>query len=284
MNWRDEWFALSQRIRGLIEAGSVYARLQSEDSYRGSSELRHQASKIYDRLDCFSKEFSHLLPSRAKISLDGWIESRRDFFSSRPRPNAPMDEAALKAMLPSLAALESELTYHLADSQEMVRRRSERAFVHLRRLIVADSEVRRRWCDAFRDGEVSCEKLGAAHLLLHGIWAFKANAEGARTDLIFQEPITDDTHSEIERAAEGLVLTEWKVARAPTEVEEKFKKAREQAARYAGGALAGIELTAYRYTVVVSKHQKSPPEDIERDGTVYRHINIAVDPKPPSKG
>ena len=71
----------------------------------------------------------------------------------------------------------------------VIRTRSERAFAHLQRHFVADAECRDKWTSAFTDGEVACEALRALHLLLHGLWAFKVDNAGARTDLVFQEPL-----------------------------------------------------------------------------------------------
>jgi hypothetical protein len=119
------------------------------------------------------------------------------------------------------------------------------------------------------------------HLLLHGIWAFKVNAKGERTDLVFEEP-ADDLGAE-NSYADGLVLTEWKVARADDRAEDRFQEARAQARRYAQGSLAGNELTAYRYAIVVSSRQATVPADLTENGIVYRHINIAVDPRSPSR-
>jgi hypothetical protein len=82
---------------------------------------------------------------------------------------------------------------------------------------------------------VACEKLGAVHLLLHGIWAFKVNAAGKRTELVFQEPVSDGGAGP--QYADGLVLTEWKLA--PDGAAKHFKNARSQARRYAQGSLAG---------------------------------------------
>ena len=84
-------------------------------------------------------------------------------------------------------------------------------------------------------GETHCEMLGAAHLLSHGIWGFKASAKGERTDLILGEPLTD--LSEVESTAEALVLTEWKVVRKSNELQDKAEEALEQAKRYACGVL-----------------------------------------------
>jgi hypothetical protein len=89
------------------------------------------------------------------------------------------------------------------------------------------------------------------HLLLHGIWAFKVHTPDERTDLVLQEPIRD--YDEVERSAEALVLTEWKIVRNDSQREEKAKKARNQARIYAGSVLGGVELRQYRYIVLVSK-------------------------------
>jgi hypothetical protein len=116
--------------------------------------------------------------------------------------------------------------------------------------------------------------------LLHGIWAFKVNAAGGRTDLVFQEPRQLGLEQDF---ADGLVLTEWKTLTSSQGAKTRFEDARKQAQRYSVGVLAGNELTTYRYAVLVSAQQIQPPLDLREGGCVYRHINIAVDPLPPSK-
>jgi hypothetical protein len=180
-----------------------------------------------------------------------------------------------------LAAFESEMSFIMTDVQDALRLRSERAFAHLQRLIVVDADFRRKWGQAFSAGEPECERHGAVHLLLHGIWAFKVGGAGAQTDLVFQERpmgIPDP-----ERYADGLVLTEWKCAATSRESEAKFGAARDQAQRYKAGILAGAELTAYRFAVVVSKDYIPVPGDVKINGITFRHVNIAVSPSTPSK-
>lgn len=172
----------------------------------------------------------------------------------------------------------------LSDTQQHIRTRSERTFNHLQRLLVVDEEVRNKWKAAYEKGEIECEKLGAVHLLLHGIWAFKVDAEGERTDLVYQEP-TGDLKEEL-RYADGIVLTEWK--KAKPELSENnlsilYQQARDQAKRYASGALGGCELTAYRFLVVVSEKQVNVPDVKTVNGIVYHHVNIAIDPSSPSR-
>jgi hypothetical protein len=152
----------------------------------------------------------------------------------------------------------------------------------LQRLLVVDEDVRAKWKRAYEHGgEPPCERLGAVHLLWHGIYAFKVNAAGARTDLVFNEPLE---RSFERRGVEGLVLTEWKVADAKNGV-GRFEEGRTQAKLYKDGPLVASELTAYRYVVVVSLEDLphgSVPDDLMLDGVVYRHINIAIEPKSPS--
>ncbi len=114
------------------------------------------------------------------------------------------------------------MTAILADVQLPLRALSDRAFQHLQRLIVVDDEVRRKWQAAFAKGEVECEKLGAVHLSGHGIWAFKIDASGGRTDLVYQEPAGGLIKEQ--QYAEGLVLTEWKIARSAAEAGGKAEK------------------------------------------------------------
>ncbi len=185
------------------------------------------------------------------------------------------------ATLVKLSAFEAEFSYCLADTQAAIRARSERAFVHLQRLIAVDGDVQRKWSDALKSGEVRCEQFGAVHLLHHGIWAFKVHAQSARTDLVFQEPVENVAIPS--GAVEGLVLTEWKVARNLAEGQDKFRQAQEQAHRYVGSAISGNELTTYRYAVVVSEDPIRPPSDVIVDGVTYRHVNVATNPRVPSR-
>lgn len=130
-------------------------------------------------------------------------------------------------------------------------------------------------------GEVECEKLGAVHLLGHGIWAFKINASGGRTDLVYQEPAGGLIKEQ--QYAEGFVLTEWKIAKSAAEAEGKSREARDQTKRYTSGVLGGTELIGYRYIVVVSEKEVKLSETLTEDGIEYRHVNIVVNPSAPSK-
>jgi hypothetical protein len=69
-----------------------------------------------------------------------------------------------------------------------------------------------------------CERLGATHFLWHGLWAFKVNVEGARTDPATFEPIDD---REAQTSGGARVLTEWKKIEKVSrrDIEETFASA-----------------------------------------------------------
>ena len=83
-----------------------------------------------------------------------------------------------------MSEFKSEFELTVGGSVEHAKSLVERAFIHLQRTIVVDHDIRKKWKSAFNTGEIACERLGAVHLLSHGIWAFKADALGERTDLI----------------------------------------------------------------------------------------------------
>jgi hypothetical protein len=284
MSWLTEWKAISAQIEGLLEASRFYIdslRTAKKDLYMvGNRELLPHMKKIRASLGKFREAHKESIPTDATESLTAMLDKIDTRF-----PNLKSADAYdhVHVMVTLLVSFRAEFEYHISDTSAVARRLSERAFTHLQRSIVVDSELRRKWNDAFEIGEPACEKLGAVHLLLHGIWAFKVNTAGERTDLVFNEPILVESSS-VERAAEALVLTEWKRVLSPIKTEAMASDARKQAARYTLGALGGVELVRYRFIVLVSKETLMLPEDILENGVIYRHINVAVDPKSPSKG
>lgn len=213
-----------------------------------------------------------MLPSAANSAIDRFMADG----GKQIRDNSPGDAKLVRTIIVKLVAFESEMTFCLDAPLERVRSASELAFMHLQRLIVADSEYRQKWQAAFADHETHCERLGAVHLLWHGIWAFKADAKGGKTDLVYQEPLQTGSAP----VALGMVLTEWK--RAENNPEAAYAEAKHQAALYSGGVLSGVELASHRYLVVVTKKQIAYPADLTEGGVIYRHVNIAVDPEAPS--
>ena len=284
MQYRDEWKALSDRIRGLSEALHLHAailRVNSNDSFSVASRLIEHYWKTCRALRNFRDTFRDILPHEALEALGELLNRSSELRSGMLVSETPdIRSERLYSAVVMLSAFEAEMTFALSDVQQAVRARSERAFNHLQRSIIVDPKASADWKKAFEKNEVACEKLGAIHLLLHGIYAFKAHADGGRTDLVFQEPMQ---HFERELPyADGLVLTEWKKV-TQGDVNKKCEQARSQAANYAHGVLGGTELTNYRYVVAVSRDYVPLPENMQQGEIIYLHKNIAISPKVPSR-
>jgi hypothetical protein len=283
MNYRYQWQIIAGRVRGLMQAAELHSRflsVRSSDSFGRTERLREEGERIIGEVSSFGDRFQKALPREVVDRIEDFKKRASPLFQkSTGTPDTR--EELVWAGLVTLSAFEPEISFLLADVQQVIRSRSELAFAHLQRSIVVDGEFRTKWQAAFSSGEVACEALGAIHLLSHRIWAFKVSAEGERTDLVYQEAAARFEHEQ--GNADGLVLTEWKKAVSKAQADAKFKEARNQAHRYGRGVLAGNELTNYRFAIVISEEQVPIPEDISHDGIVYRHINIAVKPKPPSK-
>lgn len=280
MSYMNQWLPISVHIKAYMESAKLFALMlssSSRDPMGGHKRLREQGLRIIEEILNFQRENKNQLPQTA----NDLIESLDNKAGSIFRSTAAIERPVLSAMI-MLGAFGTELTYLLVDKQESIKALSERAFEHLQRSIVADKDYRNKWIKAFDEKtEPACEKLGGVHLLLHGIFAFKAHGEKGRTDLVFQDKITGN-RLHPDRFAEGIVLTEWKVSRKAEEAEEKFREARDQAKDYSQGVLGGIDLTSYRYAIVVSKKQVAIPEDLKEGNVIWRHINIAVDPDVPA--
>jgi len=279
VHYLEEWRALSAHIEGLGKAAELHARfsaINSADSYGRGKRLGEHSKRLLADLKRFRRQFSTALPPLASRRLDEFFEIDGPVIDL---PYETESRAVIHGVV-VLVALAAELMQLLSGEQQLIRSRTEVAFAHLQRLLVVDPDVRTKWKKAFKGtGETSCEALGAVHLLSHQVLAFKVNAEGARTDLVFREPPSLEL---LERSSAALVLTEWKVAKDEKVAKQRFSEARKQADLYRQGPLAAVELTSYRYAVVVSHKQVPIPDDEVDGGVTYRHINIAIEPDTPS--
>jgi hypothetical protein len=280
MSYAEHWDAIVARVKSLQQAGELYARFQSyhqEDSYGAGRYLVQQCSLAVDTLAEFRRTFAVTLPAPAIASLDHFLDSRL----AAATKDGSADHRAARGALVALVGVEAEVSFILAGRQEQIRIRSERALLLLQRLLAVDDEVREKWVVAHRKGELACERLGSIQLLSQGIYAFKVDAAGARTDLVFHEPPND---SLLMRGVEGIVLTEWKIASA-SNAAAQFAAAKSQADLYKQGALAGAELAGYRYLIAVSLNElpSLPADEVTVEGIIYRHVNIVVAPAVPSK-
>lgn len=239
MGLRDDWKVISARIEGLVQAGHFYLeclRVNSSDTDAVAMRiLMPEINEVLSLIKAFRDRYASNLTTAASKYLQDFIHTLETKFQ-----NKLPDDVKVRGRITALASFRSGLTYHLSDHSVIAKRLTDRAFIHLQRCIVADETIRSRWKLAYDQGEPACEKLGAVHLLQHGIWAFKASGEGERTDLVMGEPLTN--LDEAEGAAESLVLTEWKLAHRDSEVHDKLAAAKSQASRYATGVLGGFEL------------------------------------------
>ena len=78
------------------------------------------------------------------------------------------------------------------------------------------------------------------------------------------------------------MLTEWKRVMQPQETVKKAEEAVRQMRRYSESILAGFELAADRYVVLVSHDLlANVPADFKESEITYHHINVAVAPRCP---
>ncbi|OQW66208.1 MAG: hypothetical protein BVN29_06970 [Nitrospira sp. ST-bin5] len=278
MTWLDKWRALEARIDGLIRAGEFLAltfQVNSGDAFnvvRNSflPELVAISAEIKQLGDAYSSE----LPKKAYDALNKYIALD---WHNKSFKSGSVD---IQALAP-LAAFRSEFSYLLRDAEIEGRNLTELAFEHLRRQLVVDEDIRKKWQTAFRSHETACEKLGAVHLLSHGIWAFKFVAPGGATDLVFGDPIGKDL-GRVKRTARAFVLTEWKLVKRENNIEAKAREGRAQAAIYSGGVLGDTELNRTRYVVLVCELDLPVPDDVSERNVVYRHVVLPMQPKSPS--
>jgi len=283
LSYAEDWAALATQIKGLQRAGELYGLFQSyhaEDSYGAGKFLRDQCGALVQSLEQFRRDFAASLPSVATARIDHFLGTAL----VRAAKDASTDHRGARGALVGLVALEAEITFLLAGRQEQVRARSERALLHLQRILAVDPDVSAKWKKAFNTNEVACERLGSVHLLSHGIYAFKVDALGARTDLVFNEPPSDAL---LAQAVEGMVLTEWKIATDAKGAMAAVSEARIQADLYSQGALAGLELRSHRFIIVVTPKELPSgtlgADDRSAGGVIYRHVNIVIEPEVPSK-
>jgi hypothetical protein len=287
MSWHKEWQSIQICIAEFSTICNEHVAalgVNASESYRTVGLIIiPMANDIASRITEHGKRYSAQLSEPAVTLLEEFKANSVPFI-------AGLGDNSNTAKLPSTIAhistlfrrFKSDFNYLTSDLEGIVLRLTARGFSHLQRSIVADESIQKKWIAAYKKGETACEKLGAVHLLQHGIWSAKINSTGERTDLVLGEPLSSTSMSEVESSAEGLVLTEWKIA-STSNSEQKYKEAMNQVKLYSQGSLASLELRRYRYLVVVSEQQVDVQPDLLDDGVIYKHVNIAVKPLPPSK-
>ncbi|PTL80256.1 hypothetical protein DAT35_30140 [Vitiosangium sp. GDMCC 1.1324] len=280
MFWMVEWKAWSARYEAIAALVQLYVQAGTFATFADLAGRQIIPQLVDQRalLVGFRDRFASQLPPDAARSLQKHLQGQlaEQQFDAQGAAGLP---GALR-LLGALAMVKAEIDFCLADKGAHAVRASERAFEHLQRSLIADEDVHAKWRRAFDVGEVACEKLGAVHMLLHGIWAFKANAEGGRTDLILGDSVRD---ADAARSSDAMVLTEWKMVRDGDDANDSVRTAFRQAERYSRDTLAGFELSTHRYLVLVSLKKLTPiPEAPRTDKCLYVVRNIAVEPLTPS--
>lgn len=238
---------------------------------------------------CFGISNSSIIPSARSIvgavvalnnkhDLSPNVKNAIAHFESKMKKDLSGIPGAGFALI-SIGVLKAEIEFASNNPELVYRTQAERAFIHLNRMLVVDKQEQQKWQDAFAKGETDIEKLGALHLLAHGLWAFKAHSAGERTDLIIQQNVNLD---DVSKSMSTLVLTEWKVA-DKSNLKEKIEQATTQIEAYSSGSLAASELAHACYAIIVSEKHLDCPADIENNGKLQRFINIVVNPDTPSK-
>jgi hypothetical protein len=276
VNWIDRWHSLSARIDGLLDAANfVMQALQVNNSFAPGTKRA-----FLDELNAIAIELRQMSQSDGANMPEMAARALAELVAAPPRldDTAGFDANSLQAITP-LFAFRARFDYLIRDSEIEGRNATELSFEHLRRLIEVDANTRAAWKKAFEKNEIACERLGSVHLLSHGIWAFKVQAGGAATDLVYNEPVTPQ---HLRRTSRAIVLTEWKIVRDPADADREALAARTQANDYAEGALGDLELKRTRYAVLVGLKKHDPPADIDNGRFIYRHIWLAVDPDTPS--
>lgn len=279
--WQVEWRALSTRVGGIIAASEFLfqtAQAGENDSGYSTNVLIENCTGAAGAIQSLLR-YKESLPKGALDVLERfdkwWTDTMVDLGMGRVT-GFPQ----VQALVVLLASARAELDHVLSDHDAVIRSHVQRGFLHLQRSLVVDQELRNKWLAAFAKGETPCEQLGALHLLLHGIFAFKTDAKGERTDLILGTKLAID--SQVLAATHGMVLTEWKLVRDGESPEAKVIQALEQAATYSSGSLAGYELESERYLIVVGRKPFRVSEPIRKGGILYQVMPLILDPPTPS--
>lgn len=273
---KAEWDALSKRIVGIVEASTFLFHCRESDEAFSTNVLMETCKETAAAVKSLSV-YGDSLPTRAVDALhrfDRWWGETVKLNSSGFQ--------GVMAYTTVLASFRAEFDHLFADNDGIIRNKVALAFLHLQRSLVVDEVLRGKWDAAFRsNGERACEQLGAVHLLSHGIYAFKTDSAGERTDLILGDRLV--VNDDIIAGASGLVLTEWKLIRDKDDPDAQRILAKNQASRYSEGLLAGFELSSERYLVLVGQKEFGVAPDEQVGAILYKSIPIVLNREVPSK-
>lgn len=266
----DSWKSIRASIIGLKEMLSV--ALMGHKDLNVLPEVDSIITSIRDRVQEFENLYRQQLPSQC-------LDTIRNFLEPKTGRSGIFNQDLMVIRFAPVMTFMLEMDALLSDIEQPIKTRTDRAFLHLQNSILVSEHIREEWMLAFNVDETACEKLGAVHLLSHGIYAFKADGARGRTDLVLNNPVDDELAS---RVAEGLVLTEWKKV-SSADASDKASEARKQTLLYVASTIQSLELKSLRYVVLVSERKLSVDfPDQSEGGVTFRHINLVVNPDTPS--
>lgn len=285
MGLQQEWAVLRAHVDAILSMATPVTAawsnaLQPAFVNQAANMIVADAERVWVALDRFLARYQAELPPQAGALRGEWIQ-HHGIIVLQSADNVSAVHASV-AWVCLLAGMKGNIDRFLADSEAERRSVVERAFEHLQRAIVVDPDLRQKWVAAHAVDEPACEKVGAVHLLWHGIWGFKAHATGERTDLVLGEIIDAATITRAERAGTALVLTEWKRVTPNKSLPDAVKEIEAQVQMYRRGSLVAVELQRTCYGVVVSEKRLPMPAETVLANYTLRFINVAVDPETPS--
>ncbi|MBV1881539.1 MAG: hypothetical protein KUG82_07890 [Pseudomonadales bacterium] len=211
MSLHDEWLAIEKLIGDIISICNSYINMRKAEGADNKSVVKRVIfpfySEISERIIKFKERYSAVLTEEANHRLESFQDETKIVLGAK---SSTGEQSASSVLYTSaqLQKFKSDFNYLISDLDAVAFRLTERSFLHLQQSICVDDPTRTAWMNAFSNREEKCEKLGAIHLLSHGIYSFKANTENGNTDLVLSEPVTEKTTEFANRTSEGLVLTE----------------------------------------------------------------------------
>ncbi|MBC7372281.1 MAG: hypothetical protein H7326_11985 [Bdellovibrionaceae bacterium] len=270
MTWISRWKIISTQITQIQEVSRSY--FDSINSFGvdhygiGGSSLIPAARDIFAEVVDMKKSFP-MIP-RDVIMIIAKLE--KNFSSHHKFTGIP----GVGGAMVHLGIFNSEMNFYLKNNETLIKDKVKLAFLHLQRTLIVDADARKKWTTAFNEGEESIEKLGANHLLAHGLWAFKSCDETLKKDLVLGTAIRAE---EVQAVGACLVLTEWKKT-TPETILEQSKAAFADARKHSEEPVAGSELKFEKYLILVSENLLSVPASVVEDDVRYVYMNLAINP------
>lgn len=276
----SEWKRIESGINSYLETTKVICQ------YRNNADLQISTPKDHlKKTEEILSKINNFITNFERTGLLISIENVKKLLKKIKNGSEDIDKKSGSHIYPLLidsfsilADIREIIKYDLSDTQKEIRRHIGNAFVHLQYSIIADEEIQKKWHSVWEtevpQKEIKFETMGRNHLLSHKIWAHKIKAPKEETDLVLKELEEDPNLS-----PEGASLTEWKIANNKKEYNHVIDIALEQSHLYTERCLFATKLKNTIYLVIVSQEKLSDPEDREKDGKIFRIINIHTKPK-----